>query len=130
MLISENQPALMFCCTRYALAMIWKMLYHWINVFKLYGFRFFINCGPHFRTKYKYENIMVGIMMGDPINGKLFVLESKKKESKKQVKLLLLKLLSKEEFRILTSSLVPIIIVQFYEFHFRYLFICFVSSII
>lgn len=57
-------------------------------------------------------------MMGDPINGKLFVLESEKNESKKQVKLLLLKLLSKEEFRILTSFLVPIIIVQFYEFHF------------
>lgn len=27
---------------------------------------------------------MVGMMMGDPINGKLFVLESKKKKKKKK----------------------------------------------
>lgn len=27
---------------------------------------------------------MVGIMMGDPINGKLFVLESKRKKKKKR----------------------------------------------
>ena len=51
-----------------------------MKVFRLYGFRFFINWGPYFRIKYKYKNIMVGIMMGDPINGKLFVLESRKEK--------------------------------------------------
>lgn len=54
-----------------------------MKVFRLYGLRFFINWGPYFRIKYKYKNIMVGIMMGDPINGKLFVLESKRKKKRK-----------------------------------------------
>lgn len=57
-----------------------------MKVFRLYGFRFFINCGPYFRTKYKYDNIMAGIMMGDPINGKLFVLVSKKKKRRRKGK--------------------------------------------
>lgn len=36
-----------------------------------------MNSGPYLRTKYKYNNMMEGIIIGDPINGKLFVLGSK-----------------------------------------------------